>query len=289
MFLQLPSLPPGSCARYRHCRTPGGCHRAGDTPVSVGATGYCESGIPGSTFRSAYRCWSRPRLWLRPHAPEWWYLVDVRESIFIGVGLAVLVVFLFLGNWRSTLITGLSLPNSLIGAFVLMSVAGFSINIMTLLVLSLSISKPTESESARRVMLLMEKPATDISTNAPISELGNARPVMRVDRQLPKKRNTTKTARPTPIKIDSRTSTKYHHSGACGRSHKRGRDQQRYAERNVDPGIPTYTTVSNPAPYADRGIARVGNTAGGTAVTISGTGFQAGATVSLGGAPTHGC
>lgn len=66
-------------------------------------------------------------------------VTDVKESIMIGVGLAVFVVFLFLANGRSTIITGLALPNSLIGAFVLMALAGFTINIMTLLALSLSV------------------------------------------------------------------------------------------------------------------------------------------------------
>lgn len=66
-------------------------------------------------------------------------VTDVKESIFIGVFLAVLVVYFFLANGRSTIITGLALPNSLIGAFILMAMAGFSINIMTLLALSLSV------------------------------------------------------------------------------------------------------------------------------------------------------
>ncbi len=66
-------------------------------------------------------------------------VLDVQESIFIGITLAVLVVFFFLGSGRSTIITGLALPNSLIGAFILMAIAGFSINIMTLLALSLSV------------------------------------------------------------------------------------------------------------------------------------------------------
>jgi len=66
-------------------------------------------------------------------------VTDVEESIMIGVFLAVVVVFFFLANGRSTIITGLALPNSLIGAFILMSLAGFSINIMTLLALSLSV------------------------------------------------------------------------------------------------------------------------------------------------------
>ncbi|MFZ9595708.1 MAG: efflux RND transporter permease subunit [Bdellovibrionia bacterium] len=64
---------------------------------------------------------------------------DVKESILIGIALAVIVVFLFLGSGRSTIITGLALPNSLIGAFILMAAAGFTINIMTLLALSLSV------------------------------------------------------------------------------------------------------------------------------------------------------
>ncbi len=66
-------------------------------------------------------------------------VADVKESIFIGIALAVIVVFYFLGNGRSTFITGMALPNSLIGAFILMAMAGFTINIMTLLALSLAV------------------------------------------------------------------------------------------------------------------------------------------------------
>ena len=64
---------------------------------------------------------------------------DVQESILIGIVLTIIVVFLFLGSGRSTLITGLALPNSLMGAFILMAWAGFSINIMSLLALSLAV------------------------------------------------------------------------------------------------------------------------------------------------------
>lgn len=64
---------------------------------------------------------------------------DVYESIFIGIALTILVVFFFLGSGRSTIITGLALPNSLLGAFFLMWMAGFSINVMTLLALSLAV------------------------------------------------------------------------------------------------------------------------------------------------------
>lgn len=72
-------------------------------------------------------------IWIRAN------VLDVQESIFLGVLLAVIVVYFFLANGRSTIITGLALPNSLIGAFILMAMAGFTINIMTLLALSLSV------------------------------------------------------------------------------------------------------------------------------------------------------
>lgn len=64
---------------------------------------------------------------------------DVNETILIGIVLTILVVFFFLSSLRSTLITSLALPNSLLGAFILMALAGFSINIMTLLALSLAV------------------------------------------------------------------------------------------------------------------------------------------------------
>lgn len=64
---------------------------------------------------------------------------DVTQSIIDGIWLTIIVVFLFLGSLRSTLITGIALPNSLLGAFILMSAAGFTINMMTLLALSLAV------------------------------------------------------------------------------------------------------------------------------------------------------
>lgn len=64
---------------------------------------------------------------------------DVNETIVIGIILTIVVVFFFLASFRSTFITSLALPNSLLGAFILMAIAGFSINIMTLLALSLAV------------------------------------------------------------------------------------------------------------------------------------------------------
>jgi HAE1 family hydrophobic/amphiphilic exporter-1 len=64
---------------------------------------------------------------------------EAKLAIELGVVLTILVVFFFLGNLRSTLITGVALPNSLFGAFLLMWVAGFSLNITTLAALSLAV------------------------------------------------------------------------------------------------------------------------------------------------------
>lgn len=66
-------------------------------------------------------------------------VADVNESILIGIALCVIVVFFFLGSGRSTFITGMALPNSLLGGFVIMYAMGFSINMMTLLALSLAV------------------------------------------------------------------------------------------------------------------------------------------------------
>jgi HAE1 family hydrophobic/amphiphilic exporter-1 len=66
-------------------------------------------------------------------------VADVEESIAIGILLTILVVYFFLGSVRSTLITGVAIPVSLVGAFALMWIAGFSINVMSLLAFSLAV------------------------------------------------------------------------------------------------------------------------------------------------------
>lgn len=66
-------------------------------------------------------------------------IFDVQETIIIGIILTVLTVFFFLGSARSTFITALSLPISLIGAFMIMKLAGFSINVVSMLALILAV------------------------------------------------------------------------------------------------------------------------------------------------------
>lgn len=64
---------------------------------------------------------------------------EVKDTIFQAFILVVLIIFLFLRNWRTTLIPILTIPVSLIGAFFVMYIAGFTINILTLLALVLAI------------------------------------------------------------------------------------------------------------------------------------------------------
>jgi HAE1 family hydrophobic/amphiphilic exporter-1 len=64
---------------------------------------------------------------------------NVQEALVEGAALTVLVVFLFLNSWRSTVITGLALPVSALASFVPLWVFGFTLNTMSLLGLSLAI------------------------------------------------------------------------------------------------------------------------------------------------------
>jgi HAE1 family hydrophobic/amphiphilic exporter-1 len=64
---------------------------------------------------------------------------NVEETLLEGALLTVLVVFLFLNSWRSTVITGLALPVSVLTSFVPLLVFGFTLNVMSLMGLSLAI------------------------------------------------------------------------------------------------------------------------------------------------------
>ncbi|MDO9088718.1 MAG: efflux RND transporter permease subunit, partial [Burkholderiaceae bacterium] len=64
---------------------------------------------------------------------------NVRRTLIEGALLTVLIVFLFLNSWRSTVITGLTLPISVIGSFLFMNMFGFTINMITLMALSLCV------------------------------------------------------------------------------------------------------------------------------------------------------
>ena len=65
-------------------------------------------------------------------------LHEVGETLLIALALVILIIFAFLRNWRTTLIPILAIPVSLLSAFFIMYLSGFSLNILTLLALVLS-------------------------------------------------------------------------------------------------------------------------------------------------------
>ena len=64
---------------------------------------------------------------------------EVQQTVFIALALVIAVIFLFLRDWRTTLIPIIVIPIALIGAFFVMYVAGFSINVLTMLAIVLAI------------------------------------------------------------------------------------------------------------------------------------------------------
>ncbi len=66
-------------------------------------------------------------------------LADVEETMIVGGILTVLIVFIFINSWRSTVITGVTLPISVISSFIVMNAMGMTLNVMTLMALSLAI------------------------------------------------------------------------------------------------------------------------------------------------------
>ena len=66
-------------------------------------------------------------------------IAEVQQTILIAFGLVVLIIFLFLRDWRTTIIPVIAIPISLIGSFFIMYIADFSINVLTLLGIVLAI------------------------------------------------------------------------------------------------------------------------------------------------------
>ena len=66
-------------------------------------------------------------------------IAEVEETIYIAFALVVLIIFLFLRDWRVTLVPVVVIPVSLVGAFFVMYLAGFSINVLTMLAIVLSV------------------------------------------------------------------------------------------------------------------------------------------------------
>lgn len=66
-------------------------------------------------------------------------IYEVEETIYIAFLLVVLIIFLFLRDWRVTLVPCVVIPISLIGAFFVMYVAGYSINVLSMLAVVLAV------------------------------------------------------------------------------------------------------------------------------------------------------
>ena len=64
---------------------------------------------------------------------------EIVHTLFEAVALVIIVVFIFLQNWRATLIPLMTVPVSLVGAFIFFPMLGFSINVLSLLGLVLAI------------------------------------------------------------------------------------------------------------------------------------------------------
>lgn len=64
---------------------------------------------------------------------------EVKDTIYIAFALVVIIIYFFLRSWRATLIPILVIPVSLIGSFFIMYLAGYSINVLTLLAIVLAI------------------------------------------------------------------------------------------------------------------------------------------------------
>ena len=66
-------------------------------------------------------------------------IYEVQETVYIAFILVIIIIFLFLRDWRVTLIPCIVIPVSLIGAFFVMYLAGFSINVLSMLAIVLSV------------------------------------------------------------------------------------------------------------------------------------------------------
>jgi len=64
---------------------------------------------------------------------------EVRTSLLLAIGLVAAVIFAFLRNWRATLISALALPISIIGTFAMMRAAGFNVDSLSLMALTLAV------------------------------------------------------------------------------------------------------------------------------------------------------
>jgi len=84
-------------------------------------------------------------------------IADVEQTLLIAIALVVFVMFVFLQNWRATLIPAIAVPVVLLGTFAVLSIAGYSINVLTLFAMVLAIGLLVDDaivvvENVQRIM-----------------------------------------------------------------------------------------------------------------------------------------
>ena len=117
--------------RHRHQEVEGLQHHRRGEPDPGAGRASSSAGLPPGTKIDVVRNSGDAGRRLRSR--------NVQEALIEGALLTVLVVFLFLNSWRSTVITGLALPVSVLASFIAVWAFGFTLNTMSLLGLSLAI------------------------------------------------------------------------------------------------------------------------------------------------------
>jgi multidrug efflux pump len=92
---------------------------------------------------------------------------EVQQTILVAVALVIMVIFLFLRTWRSTLIPAVVIPISLLGSFFIMYLAGFSINVLTLLAMVLAIGLVVDD-----AIVVLENVYSKIEQGLPVLQAG---------------------------------------------------------------------------------------------------------------------
>lgn len=90
---------------------------------------------------------------------------DMYVNILIGIGLTAFMLFLFLGDWRVTIISALTIPASIIMTFVGMQLSGFTMNIITLMAIAISIGTLVTN-----AIIVMENIVRHRDTGMPVKE-----------------------------------------------------------------------------------------------------------------------
>ena len=94
-------------------------------------------------------------------------IIEVQETMLIALGLVVLIIFFFLRSWKSTLIPALVIPICLTGSFFIMYVAGYSINVLTLLAMVLAIGLVVDD-----AIVVLENIFAKMESGMPVLEAG---------------------------------------------------------------------------------------------------------------------